>query len=489
MDKIDLLKSINVGERVAEQETAGLNVYFLKTYLWEQVLDNSIDIIFGSKGSGKSAIYNQLANYSYDLMGAGTILALAENPRGTIAFKDLNTKPPTEESEFKSIWKLYFVMIISQKLQEFNYKDRHLQIVIEKLQESNLLPRSLGFTAMLKLVRDYISNIKSVEPNVSFSDTTGALTNLGFKVTLGEPPVAMIDKGHVSIDFLMECLNNSLAENGDNVWVALDRLDAVFQENFELEANALKTLFHVYIDLMQYDNIRLLIFFRDDIWNRIIDSGFREASHITRKEKIEWDENSLFFLIMYRFLKNDLLLEYFNIERNDVNTKEEKLELFAKIFPQKTKLNGEFDFKWLINKIEDANKNASPRELIHLINLAIKYEIKYLEEDGKKKYEYLISENSLMKALKEVSKTKFETLLAEYPNLQQFIYRLKKKKIRSTPNDLKICWECSKKDVTVISANLMKVGLLRDENEFKVDKEPLYYIPILYRPALGFPIP
>ncbi len=438
MNKIDLLKKINVGERIAEQETEGLNNYFYKTYLWEQVLDNSIDIVFGSKGSGKSAIYNHLSSYSYDLMGANVILALAENPRGAIAFKDLNTSPPTEESEFKSIWKLYFVMVISQKLQEFNYKDNHLKIVIEKLQDSNLLPRRYGFTAMLKMVRDYVKKIKTVEPNISLSDATGTITGIGFKVTMGEPSVDLLDKGFVSVDYLIECLNNSLSENGDTVWVAIDRLDAVFQENFKLEANALKTLFQVYIDFMQYDNVRLLIFFRDDIWNRIIDSGFRESSHITRKEKIDWDENSLFHLIMSRFIKNKELIDYYNIDINELQTKVQKLELFEKIFPQKTKSNGLFDFRWIISRIEDANNNTSPRELIHIVNIAIKQELKIISEGVENNADSLISEDSLLKALKEVSKTKLETILAEYPNLQQFIYRLKRKKVTIQPINLQI---------------------------------------------------
>ncbi|NOZ46370.1 MAG: hypothetical protein GXO79_06270 [Chlorobi bacterium] len=487
MNKIELLKKINVGERVAEQETKGLNTYFLETYLWEQVLDNSIDIVFGNKGSGKSAIYNHLSNYSYDLMGANIILALAENPRGAIAFKDLNTTPPTEEAEFKNIWRLYFVMIISQKLQEFNYKDKYINIVIEKLQESNLLPRRYGFTAMLKMVRDYIK-IKSIEPNISLNDTTGGITGAGLKITLGEPNVGLIDKGFVSIDYLLECLNNSLTENGDKIWVAIDRLDAVFQENFQLEANALKTLFQVYIDFMKFDNIRLLIFFRDDIWNRIIDSGFRESSHITRKEKINWDENSLFHLIMSRFIKNKELLEYFDIDKINLESKEQKIELFYKIFPKKINSNSIFSFRWIISRIEDANHNTSPRELIHLINTAIKKEIKTLSEENKDESEYLISEISLLKALKEVSKTKLDTILAEYPNLQRFIYRLKKKKIRSKSEDLKIYWECSKKEVKIIAGNLVKIGIIRNENEFNEEKEPLYYIPMLYRPALGYSV-
>lgn len=485
MNKLDVLKSTNVGERIAENESEGLSKYFLKTYLWEQILENEVDIVFGCKGSGKSAIYNFLAGQDNEIFDRSGILALAENPRGTVAFKDLNTTPPTGEAEFKSIWKLYFVLIISQKLQEFKYNDKHLKIVLDKLQDSNLIPRRPGFTSLVKMVRDYISRA-TLESSLSLNENTGLIDNISMKISLSEPSLKLADKGIVSIDYLFECLNNSLNDNGFKIWVAIDRLDAIFQENFKLEANALKTLFQVYIDLMGYENIRLMIFFRDDIWNRIIDDGFRESSHLTKKELITWDESALFHLIMSRFIKNENLLNYFDLKLEDVNTREQQYDLFKKIFPKQTEQNGEFDFNWLIKKIEDGNRNSSPRELIHLINLAIKQEIKFLIEEGEDKSDCFIREEALWRALREVSKTKLDTVLSEYPKLQVFINRLKKKKIRSTPADLKIYWECSKKDVKIISDNLIKIGILRDENEFKPEKDPVYFIPFLYRYGLGY---
>lgn len=484
MNKIDILKKTNVGERIAEQESEGLSKYFLKTYLWEQILNSEADIVFGCKGSGKSAIYNYLSNQEDNIFELNGILALAENPRGTIAFKDLNTTPPTEEPEFKAIWKLYFILIISNKLVEYNYNDKDLNIVIEKLQDSNLIARRTSFSSIVKMVRDYITSIKAIEPNISLNENSGLIDNIGVKISLNEPSTKLADKGIVSLDYLFECLNKSLKKSGFNIWIAIDRLDAIFQDNFKLEATALKTLFQVYIDLLEFENIRLLIFFRDDIWNRIIDEGFREASHLTRKELISWDEDSLFHLIMSRFAKNNELMEYLGLTDIISMTKENQKVLFEKIFPKLTIQNGQLNFQWIVSKITDGNGNTSPRELIHLINESIKHEVKSILEGGKKSDEYFISEESILKSLKIVSKTKLETILSEYPNLQFFINRLKKKKIRSTPDDLKNYWDCSKKEVSIIANNLIKIGILRNEN--KVGKEPLYYIPQLYRSSLGY---
>lgn len=486
MTKIQVLKTTNVGERIAEQESEGLSKYFLKTYLWEQILSSEVDIVFGCKGSGKSAIYNYLSSQEDNIFDLNAILALAENPRGTVAFKDLNTSPPTEEPEFKSIWKLYFILIVSQKLIEYKYDDKFLRIVIDKLQSSNLITRRTSFTSIVKMVRDYITSIKAIEPNISLNENSGLIDKIGVKISLNEPSTKLADKGIVSIDYLFECLNKSLEMSGFKIWIAIDRLDAIFQDNFKLEATALKTLFQVYIDLMEFENIRLLVFFRDDIWNRIIEEGFREASHLTRKELITWDEDALFHLIMSRFAKNSELMTFLNLAHLTQMTKENQKILFEKIFPKNTIQNGQLNFQWIISKITDGNGNVSPRELIHLINEGIKLEVKKLSEGGEESSDYLISEESIWQALKIVSKTKLETILSEYPNLQYFINRLKKKKIRSTPDDLKIYWDCSKKDVIIISNNLIKIGILKNENENKIGKEASFYIPHLYRSSLGY---
>jgi hypothetical protein len=484
MEKLEVIRRTNVGSRIAELEKEGLDKYFLKTYLWEQILNNDIDIVFGCKGSGKSAIYNFLSNQTSEIFEKNGILAFAENPRGTVAFKDLNTTPPTGESEFKHIWKLYFILLSTQKLQEFNFDDRHIKEVVEKLQDSNLMVRKPSLTSMVKIVRDYVKNA-TYEANASLDDSTG-MPNIGVKISLTEPSTEMSDKGIVSIDYLYECLNSSLETNGFKIWIAIDRLDAVFQDNFQLEANALKTLFQVYIDLMSYSNIRLMIFFRDDIWNRIIDNGFRESSHLTKKELITWDENSLFHLIMSRIIENDELLTHFGLSKENLKNKEQQELFFEKIFQNKSEKNGVINFKWFIDKIEDGNRNTSPRELIHLVNSAFKQEVKLIIERGYGSPDYLISEKSILKALKEVSRTKLDTVLSEYPDLSTFINRLKNKNIGSSFEELKKNWGTNKKDTKIIADNLIKIGVLYNRYENNVDKKDIYSIPKLYRSALGY---
>jgi len=482
MNKLEALKKINIGERVAEQEADGLKDYFLKTYLWEQLLNNQIDIVFGCKGSGKSALYTSLSSNAYNLIDSNTILALAENPRGTIAFKDLSITPPTGEFEFKGIWKLYFVLIITQKLEEFKCSDHNLTLVIEKLQESDLIPRRATFGAMVKMVRDYIRKIHpTIEPNIGLNEHSGNIEKIGFKISLSEPTAKQTDKGIVSVDYLLELLNAALDKTKNKVWVAIDRLDAIFQENFDLEATALRTLFQVYIDLQGHENMRLIIFLRDDIWSRIIEHGFRETSHITKTDLIRWDKISLFELLMTRFTNNDFLFDYFSMQKS--SSKKSQELMFDKIFPKQSANGSKFTFNWLVSRVEDGSSNPNPRELIQLVNSAIKNEINLMDQ-GIKRYDSLITIDSIYFGLKEASATKLNTVIAEYPQAKTYINKLKGSKVRLKFEELRGIWGCNKRDAKIVCNTLIKIGFFKNESK---DEDNLnVFIPHIYRPALGF---
>ena len=43
MKRENELKDVNIGKRVAEEEIEGLKSYFLKTYLWEQIIKDDVD--------------------------------------------------------------------------------------------------------------------------------------------------------------------------------------------------------------------------------------------------------------------------------------------------------------------------------------------------------------------------------------------------------------------------------------------------------------
>ena len=82
MSKKHALHSASFGKRIAEEEIDALAAYFVETTLYSRVLKGEIDIIYGPKGSGKSAIYFILLKASDELLRRGIIVKSGENPRG-----------------------------------------------------------------------------------------------------------------------------------------------------------------------------------------------------------------------------------------------------------------------------------------------------------------------------------------------------------------------------------------------------------------------
>lgn len=108
-----LLDDISFGDRVAENESEKLSKYFVKTAQWNSLLSGKTDIIFGAKGSGKSALYTLLISKANEFeQNQKTILLTAEKPTGTTVFADITNEPPTEESEFTTLWKIYICQLI-----------------------------------------------------------------------------------------------------------------------------------------------------------------------------------------------------------------------------------------------------------------------------------------------------------------------------------------------------------------------------------------
>lgn len=116
MDKIGLLKAISFGQRIAEEEADLLATYFVETDQWTRLSRGDIDVIYGPKGAGKSALYSLLMAKSGELFDRGILLVGAENPRGATAFQELTTDPPVSEREFIGLWKLYIAALLHAAL-------------------------------------------------------------------------------------------------------------------------------------------------------------------------------------------------------------------------------------------------------------------------------------------------------------------------------------------------------------------------------------
>ncbi len=489
ISKIETLKNLEIGERVAEEESDQLERYFLETDQWNQMIGGNIDVVYGPKGSGKSALYTLLNKKDGELFDRGVLLASAENVRGATVFRTIVADPPPSELSFVYLWKIYSLSIIAKALREYEIKNDSSQALIDSLEKVGLLPTADSLAVLFRAVTTYFKgwisrDTKAVEYALTIEPTTGAPT-ITRKTEFAEKSEEQ-NLGDIPVEELYEVANTALDKEGLSVWLLFDRLDVAFADSLDLERNALRALFRAYNDLKAYNNIKLKIFVRDDIWQRITSGGFTEASHITKSVHIKWTEESLLNLVMLRFLNNQAFIDYTGVDPNKVKADYQlQRDLFYTLVPRQIDTGNNPDtFNWILSRTTDSSGNSVPREVIHLLETAKETQIRKLERGGDVPADQqLFDRTSFREALPTVSKVRFEqTLLAEYPNMRDYLIKLKGEKAEQALESLKQLWGTSEDNTRGIAQQLSEIGFF----EIRGSKEaPSFWVPFLYRSALN----
>ncbi|HAO47015.1 MAG TPA: hypothetical protein DCQ97_08825 [Chitinophagaceae bacterium] len=489
MEKIELLQLINFGERIAEDEVETLDNYFVRTEDWRLLFDNNIDIVYGTKGAGKSALYTILDSKKQELFDKSILLTTAENPRGNTVFENLNIDPPTTEIEFIRLWKLYFLVITVSEFADWDIDSKKFIEIKKILTEAKLIPVQKGLRAILKACRDYIKqvmNLESIEPKMGVDGASGMPTSFSLKVAFREPDNNELDEGMRSIDYLYQTLQEALEEEKFSLWIAVDRLDIAFSENLELETNALRALFKVYRDLTPYSNLRIKIFLRVDIWRRITEQGFREASHITKTTTIGWKKETIVNLIMRRLLNNSIITSEFNINKDAIlNDYRKQEEIFYKFFPEQIEIGDKKPktIDWILSRVKDGAGVVAPREIIHLLNEGKSEQIRRIQiGQNDLENDNLIGRSAFKIALDKVSKVRLEqTIYAEYPSLKKYIQKLSGEKTEQKIETLSSIWGISKEETRSIAQKLINIGFFEERGD---KDDPRFWVPFMYRNEL-----
>jgi hypothetical protein len=490
MRKREVLEHLTIGRRVAEEESDELASYFVETDQWRKMLAGDVDIVFGPKGSGKSAIYATLLNRSDRLLDKRIVLVSAENPRGAPAFRDLVTNPPASEAEFVSLWKLFTLSLIGRALVKLDVQGEAARRVQSTLHDAGLLPgRLVTLRMIVRVAREYarrLMHAEALETTLNVDALTGLPTGVSARITLAEPSSRQRLAGFVTADELLELANQALLDAGLTVWILFDRLDIAFAESRELEARGLRALFKVYLDLMALRAVRLKVFLRTDIWRAITATGFREASHITRQMTLAWGEPALLNLVVRRLLRNRPLTDLYGVVEGDVLASvDRQREFFDRLVPEWVDAGRNLrTFEWLVGRVRDGTKQVAPRELIHLLSRARDMQLERLERgEPEPPGGPLFSTQALRDALPEVSKVRLEqTIFAEYPDSKTFLQALEREKTHQTTKTLATIWQISEDTATAIATGLVELGFFEQRG---TRTNPSYWVPFLYRPALG----
>ncbi len=490
MTPLEVLKMSDFGKRTAEEEQEQLRAYFVETEQWSKVFEGDVDIVYGPKGSGKSAIYSLISQNSDKLFDRNIIVVPGENPQGAPAFRDIRENPPKSEFEFTNIWKLYTLALVGQAMKEWSLDNPKCREVIGELEYADLIPAKFSLARLLKFVLDYVrpfTQAEALEGGVDIDGTTGMPTGVKGRIVFREPGSNAVRNGIKSIDELYETAAQALSEANLTIWIVLDRLDVAFADKTDLEAEALRALFNYYKDTKNHKSIRAKIFLRSDIWNDLVRDGFREASHIERSLNISWSNEDLTNLVVRRALANDAICKYYDINKIDILADYASQEAFLnRMFPDQVESGAnkpKTALQWALGRTRDALDEAAPRELIHFLNELRNAQINRLERGEKTLPDGQLFESASFKeALPRVSKVRLEqTIYAEFSDLKAFIERLREQKATQPLSNLMSLWGVNQEEALSIASRLEEIGFFQRSGAFP---DVSWRIPFLYRPAL-----
>lgn len=481
---------MSFGQRVAEEEGDQLASYFVETDNWYRLLADAVDVVYGTKGAGKSALYSLLTQREAELFDRGVLIAAAENPRGATAFRSLVTDPPATEREFIALWKLYLACVASRAFDDVGLGGESVSELRRRLEDAGLATRKVSLSSVLHSAFEYVKRLcrpSGVEGHVSVDPLTQHPTGFSTKILFSEPSAKEVAEDVVSVDRLLELVDSALRDSDYKLWILLDRLDVAFSDSPDLEQNALRALFHVYLDLLVFKSIRLKIFLRTDIWKRITDGGFREASHITRHLTIEWNRASLLNLVVRRAVQNHSVIDHYGVTREEVlgSGAGHQEEFFYRLFPEQVEVGKQKPrtFDWMVSHTADGTSHTAPRELIHLLNSLRDVQVRRLEVgDQNPEGDRLFARQVFKEALPEVSRARLEqTLYAEYPFSKELIEKLRSEKSEQSARSLGTIWQVSPDKAVTLARQLCDVGFFEEAGD-KAD--PRFWVPFLYRDAL-----
>lgn len=198
VNKRDIIQSIDFGSDVAEHEGKALARYFVETDQWVRISKGDVDVIYGAKGSGKSAIYHLIMSKKEEFFDRDILLIPAENPDEDPAFMEIQTDLPPTETEFTGFWKLYFCSLVAVRARDAGVKNEYLREVLDDLAILNLVDKHVSLNTIIRSIADYAKRIfrpSEVGTTSHFDTASGALTGITAKVSFSEPTAEQRSKG------------------------------------------------------------------------------------------------------------------------------------------------------------------------------------------------------------------------------------------------------------------------------------------------------
>jgi hypothetical protein len=347
VDAANLLAGLDLGSAVAESDNL-LEAARVATSVFDDLLADRIDLIPGTKGSGKTALYRIFVDFLPKLMLKNKKVVIAhgvQQRQDTVFLTHKKLFDQLSESDFVDFWCIYLMSLAYEQFiraDEFKTVLTNCSNEIAAFKDAYRkagLPDFGSRKTLMEILAWVFSVLKRLKPRVAWTPAD----NVGqFELSLGDNvqnsqvgPKDADPRMPVYIDATASRLEQILIKTDLCLWLMVDRLDELFARRSETETRALRGLLQT-LRLFRSDRIRVKVFLRDDILDQIIgDQGFTALTHVAarRSDILRWSEEQILTMIVRRIFANDAVRRRFNVDKQLlVSSIEYQRQQFYKVF-------------------------------------------------------------------------------------------------------------------------------------------------------------
>ncbi|MEE9130846.1 MAG: hypothetical protein V3T84_12565 [Phycisphaerales bacterium] len=429
-----LLTHLDLGSSVAEEDTL-LERARVETSAFSELWLDKVDLIPGTRGSGKSALYRIFVDYLADslLDHRKVVIAHGVQRHGDPVFQAYKTQfEQLDEEDFVAFWCIYLISLAHEHfVKDERYRDYLAECSDEVARFRELcsrarIPEIDALRTLKQILAWGLAVLATWRPKVTWKlpAEAGEIGLDLFGQPLENQDLQEIDTYLPTyVTPIKEGLQEILRKSNLSLWLMIDKLDEIFERRSDVERRGLRGLLRV-MRVLNCPEIRLKIFLRDDILEQIVagGEGFTALTHITARQadKLTWSEDQIVAMVVKRIFGNEPLREYLRVDQDRLNASPKyQREAFYQVFPDKVYrgANQSPTHRWIYNHTADGKGVVTPRDVIDLLTAAKRWQQDECTADASGTTEWIISPAAIRHGLAWLSTRKRTTLLSEFPHL------------------------------------------------------------------------
>lgn len=346
-----MFQSVDLGSSVAELDTL-LETARIETSAFTDLLNDRVDLVPGTKGSGKSALFRIFVDFLPDVLLSQHKVVVAHGVQapGDPVFHAFTERfEKLSEEEFVSFWCIYLVSLAHEQFIKGHRYRPFLNGVSSEIQNFRVvcahakIPEIEARKSLKDILEWSLHVLSSWRPKLKFKPPGDSgeleLDLFGSKVEARLPEADEASEHSLPkyVNDIKESLQAVLEASRLCLWLMVDRLDEIFPRRSDVERTALRGLLRA----MRYfssPSIRVKVFLRDDMLEQVVrtQDGFTALTHVTVREAdtLRWTQDQILSMIVKRFCANDELVNHLGINREQLEASPSYREqCFYKIFP------------------------------------------------------------------------------------------------------------------------------------------------------------